>query len=365
MSRRKGRRERRELQRNKNKKEYKIEDIADNSILYESFKSSSKGVMFKESVQRYRLNLLFKNYELKQKMLNDEDIRKGLIEFMRNDRGKPRKISSIHFAERIGQTALCRYILQPGFFKKLIKENSASQKGKGTLFAAKLLIQHLREFSKKHDSGYILLIDFKKYFENISHEQVLKFYEENIKDERLKNFCERFVTIYEKGLGLGSEVSQFNAIIYLNKIDHYIKSRFKYYGRYMDDSYIIHDNKEELKDFLEELKSLYSELKIILNEKKTTIIPLNRHFHFLKTRHKLTENKKIIKKPCRSCIVRERRRLKRQLKLYEKGVLSLEHIKISLASWRGSMVHRHARKSVYETEKIFNNYIKAMEEKKK
>lgn len=365
MSRRKGRRERRDLKRNKNNKEYKIGDIANNSVLYESFKLSSKGVMFKESVQRYRLNVFFKNYELKQKMLNDKDVRQGLIEFVRNDRGKPRNISSIHFSERIAQTAVCRFILQPRFFKTLIKENSASQKGKGTLFAAKLLEKHLREFYKKHDSGYILLIDFKKYFENIDHGKVLEFYDKYFKDEILKNLCKRFVTIYPKGLGLGSEVSQFNAIIYLNKIDHYIKSNFKYYGRYMDDSYIISENKEELENFLEELKILYSDLKIVLNEKKTMIIPLNQHFTFLKTRHKITESKKIIKKPCRSCIVRERRRLKRQLKLVLKGILNISHIKISVASWKGSMLHRHARKSVYEVEKIFNDFIKTMEEDKK
>lgn len=363
MSRRKSRRERREQKRNKNKKEYKIEDIANNEVLYKSFKLSCKGVMFKESVQRYRLNVLFKNYETKQKMLNGEDVRRGLIIFKRNDRGKPRDISSIHFPERVVQKSVCSYFLQPKFFKTLIKENSASQKGKGTHFAAKMLIQHLREFYKKHDSGYILLIDFKKYFENIDHEKVLGFYEKNVKDERLKNLCNSFVTIYEKGLGLGSEVSQFNAIIYLNKIDHYIKSKFKFYGRYMDDSYIIHNDKKELENFLNELRGLYSELKIVLNEKKTIIRPLEQHFPFLKTRHKITKTKKIIKKPCRSCIVRERRRLKRQLKLVTRGVLKISHIKISVASWRGSMLHRNARKSIYEIEKILENFIKIKEEK--
>lgn len=357
MSRRKARRERREQRRNKNKKDFKIEDVANNAALYESFQKASKGVMFKESVQRFRLNLFFKNYELKQKMLKGEDIRQGLIQFMRNDRGKPRFIQSLHFANRVALKSLCLNVLQPGFFKSLIKENSASQKGKGTLFAAKLLEQHLREFYKKHDSGYILLIDFKKYFENLDHDVILKFYKKNIKEPRLYKLCQDFITVYDKGLGLGSEVSQFSAIIYLNKIDHYIKSRFKYYGRYMDDSYIIHDNKKELQAFLKELENLYSELKIVLNEKKTIIMPLEQHFQFLKTRHKITKTKKIIKKPCRSCIVRERRRLKRQLKLVLKGILSISHIKISLASWRGSMLHRHARKSIYETEKIFNNFL--------
>lgn len=365
MSRRTARRERRELKRNKNKKEYSIEDIATNAALYEGFKKSAKGVMFKESVQRYRLNVFFKNYEAKQKLLNGKDVRQGVIQFIRNDRGKSRFIQSLHFAERVIQKTLCLNVIQPKFFKSLIKENSASQKGKGTLFAAKLFEQQLREFLKKHDSGYILLIDFKKYFENLDQNIILKFYEENISDPLLRRLCQSFITIYEKGLGLGSEVSQFNAIIYLNKIDHFIKSVFEYYGRYMDDSYIIYEDKQELELLLEKLKKMYSEIGIVLNEKKTKIIPLSQPFTFLKTRYFITDSNKIIKKACRSCIVRERRRLKRQFKLVLKGVLNISHIKISLASWKGSMLFRHARKSVYEVEKLFNNFIKTMEDNKK
>ena len=87
----------------------------------------------------------------------------------------------------------------------------------------------IREFLKKHQAGYILLIDFTKYFENIDHDKVIEFYKKNFKDERLVNYFIQSIKCYDKGLGLGSEISQFNAIIYLNTIDHYIKSRFKYY----------------------------------------------------------------------------------------------------------------------------------------
>ena len=364
MSRRKARRERRNIKRNLKKQQHTQEDIATNQSLYTSFEQSCKGVMFKESVQRYRLNLFFKNYDAKQRLLNGEDVRQGVIKFMRNDRGKPRFIQSLHFAERVIQKSICLNVLQPQFFKSLIKENSASQKGKGTLFASKLFEKHLTKFLKKNKVGYILLIDFSKYFENLDQDIILKFYEKHIQDPRLCKLCQSFITIYDKGLGLGSEISQFNAIIYLNEIDHYIKNRFKYYGRYMDDSYIIHDNKEELTLFFEELKKLYSEIKIIVNLKKTKIIPLNQNFTFLKTRYNITQTGKIIKKPCRESIVRERRRLKRQFKLVLKGVLQLSHIKISLASWRGSMVHRHARKSIYEIEKLYNAFVKNMEGRK-
>lgn len=210
----------------------------------------------------------------------------------------------------------------------------------------------MREFLRKHGKGYILTIDFSKYFENIQHQPLIDFYNKNLTDEKVKNMLTGFISAYDKGLGLGSETSQFNAILYVNKIDHYIKHHFKYYGRYMDDSYIIHSDKKELENFLEELKVLYSDYKVVLNPKKTKIFSFKQHFTFLKTRHKITDEK-IVKKPARSCIVRERRRLKKQIKLHEKGVLTFEQINRSFVSWRGSMKHRNARKSVFEMEKLF------------
>lgn len=353
MSRRTARRERRQAKRNQNKENFTIKNIITNANLYKSYKKSSKTVMFKESVQRYRLNVFFKNYNTKQKMLKGEDIRQGVIKFTLCDRGKTREIQSLHFAERVAQATICTNVLQKGFFKTLINENSASQKGKGTTFASKLIEKHITDFLKHYDTGYILVIDFSKYFENINHEKVYEFYDKNIKDELLNKFCKSFVSVYDKGLGLGSEVSQFNAIVYLNAIDHIIKQRFKYYGRYMDDSYIIYHDKEELLKFFEELKNYYSDLKIILNLKKTKIIPLTQYFTFLKTRYKVS-GKKIIKKPCRSSITRARKRLKRLGKLYNANKLDFETITQSFYSWVGSMKHRHARKSIYKMEQIYN-----------
>lgn len=357
MSRRSDRRQRRQEKRNKNKKEYTIEDIASNDALYKSYKKSCKTIMFKESVQRYRLNLLFKNYESKQKLKAGKDVRQGLISFKRSDRGKTRDIDSIHFAERVIQTALCTNVLQPGFFHKMIKENSASQKGKGTVFASKLFEQHFREFLRKYKAGYILLGDFSKYFENIDQETVINFYKENIKDPILQQLCINFVTIYKKGLGLGSEVSQFNAIMYLNEVDHWIKSKYKYFGRYMDDFYIIHHNKEELEQTLSKLLEMFTELKVVVNTKKTKIIPITQPFTFLKTRYLFIDGK-LVKKPHRSCITRQRRRLKAQYRLFLKGVLQKIHIDRSFISWVGSMKRRHARKTIFEMKKYYNQALK-------
>lgn len=342
------RRKRKDLKRQTETED--LNKLASLENLYKAALSSFKLVFWKQSIQRFRLSLLFRIHQARKDILNGKDIRQGFICFRIFERGKKREIQSLHFYERFIQKWLCKYVLLPKFGKSLIKENSASQKGKGTTFASKTFEKHLREFLKKHDTGYILTVDFSKYFENIKHEPLIQFYNDNFQDERLKSLLIKAVTAYEKGLGLGSEVSQFNAIIYINKIDHFVKNHFKYYGRYMDDSYIISENKEKLQEFTKILFQKYEEMGIVLNFKKTRIVPLTQHFTFLKTRYKIA-GKKIIKKPCRSSITRTRRRYKGMMKLYKQGIMTKEEILRSYVSTQGSMKRRNARRSMYKIKK--------------
>lgn len=349
MSRRSKRRERRELKRQKPPEH--IEQIANLQSLYNACKKCSRLVRWKQSVQRYNINILFKIYESRNDLLAGKDIRKGFSKFYISERGKTREIQSLKFSERLIQSLICSEILMLRFAPSFIKENTASQKGKGTLYASRLFEKHLRDFLRKYKTGYILTVDFRKYFENIQHQPLIDFYNSKLADEKVKNLIVGGITAYKTGLGLGSETSQFHAILYVNKIDHFIKNNFKYYGRYMDDSYILCEDKEKLKEFLKILKEKYFELGIIVNENKTRIVPLTQHFVFLKTRYKIGENNKIIKKPCRSSITRARKRFRRMIKLYNAGIMTKEEIWRAFISWRGSMIRRNARKSVYKIEK--------------
>ena len=62
---------------------------------------------------------------------------------------------------------------------------------------------------------------------------------------------------------------------------------------------------------LERLEVIYSEYGIVINKKKTKIVDLKHGFTFLKTHFYITETGRIIKKPCRDSITRERRKLKK------------------------------------------------------
>ena len=367
MSRRQKRYERRMQKRAENKQNKVSKNLCFDAVcnfesLFTSAFKAAKGVRWKISVQRYLLSVLTNTIRLERRLEKQKDVRQGFIKFVINERGKLRNISSVHFKERVVQKALCTYALSPVITRSLITDNGASQKGKGTLFAIQRLTNQLRKYCRKNgNNGYVLLIDFKSYFENINHEKLKEVIRKFFEDNNILKYSDDFIDAFgEKGLGLGSETSQIGAIVFTNDIDHYIKEqlKIKIYGRYMDDSYIVLPSKNALQDILERLKIKYSEFGIRINEKKTYITDLKHGFKFLKTRFYITETDYIIQKACRESIVRERRKLKKQAGLYNKGILTLKDINASFQAWLGSLKYKNAKKSVKNMlllyDKLFN-----------
>lgn len=361
MSRRKNRYNRRALERKNSKAQFiskydNFENIASYEALFEAAQTASKGVSWKASVQRYLLNILVNTHNMRTDLTSGKDVRKGFICFDINERGKVRHIRSVHFSERVAQKSLCKNVLMPALSHYLIMDNGASQKGKGTKFAIDRLVEHLRWHYRRYGKeGYILLIDFKSYFDNINHDKVKEYYRKYFKDVRILKLTDSFVDAFgDKGLGLGSETSQIHAVCYPNEIDHFIKDQcgVKCYGRYMDDSYIISESKEFLIELLNKLKEKYADLDITVSPKKTFIADLKHGFTFLKTRFFITDTGKIVRRPCPIAITRERRKIKRQLELHKKGLLPAKDILASFTSWSGSVKYKNAFWAVVGMKKL-------------
>lgn len=361
MSRRKNRHERRNAKRKKKKEYLKQYDNYKNVVgfkpLYKSAINASHGVSWKASVQRFLLGILFKVARKKRELHIFKNVVQGFIEFFLNERGKIRHIKSVHFDQRVTEKSICSNAMTPVLTHGLIHDNSASQKGKGTHFAIERLTNFLHKYYRKYGcEGYVLMVDFKSYFESIPHESIKALFRKNFTDENIIKLADMLIDAFgDVGLGLGSETSQINAIIHIDKIDHYIKEieRIKGYGRYMDDSWFIHTDKEVLKDLLRRIEIKYQQAGITLNKKKTCIRKLKSGFTFLKTKFYLTETGKVVRKPCRKRITSERRKLKKQAKLYQQGLVEIDDITQSYNSWRGSMQYRTARKTVYNMDKLF------------
>ncbi len=340
--------------------------VASPGALLQAHLESRRGVLWKASVARYEANMLKYSAMQSRELYSGKYQCKGYYSFSIIERGKRRDIHSLHYSDRVLRRSVCTNALVPILSHNLIYDNGASLKGKGVSFSADRCETHLHRYYNETGSneGYIVVIDFKNYFGNIPHDKLCLHIDRYIKDNKLNALAKSFVhssnpykSDADKGRGLyiGPEDSQIFAIAFPNQIDHTIKDqwRHKYYNRYMDDGYDIFRTKEEARYFLKKLFEEYEKWGIIVNPKKTQIIKLSHGFTFLKTKYFLTETGKVIKKPDHSAIVRERRKLKKQKRLYDKGEMTLEQVSQSYMSWRGSMKTRDAYRSIHSMDQLF------------
>ena len=86
------------------------------------------------------------------------------------------------------------------------------------------------------------------------------------------------------GLIIGDLMSQVYSNVYLSKFDNYITEtlQFKHYGRYVDDAYIMSNNKEELEMLIPKMITFLKEkLGLTLHPHKTKIVNMWSGFTFL------------------------------------------------------------------------------------
>lgn len=355
-----------------------MKNISDLNKLYRAYLESKRGSSWKPQVQMYEMDYLAKLVATSNELESPTYYARKGSSFIVNERGKQRNIRSNPFSDRVVRRSLCDECLTPTLRQYLIHDNGASLPGKGISFTRRRFEQHLHEFYRKHgNEGYILLIDFSKYYDNIQHQKLRDKIKKYIKDEEilwlfdkvLENFkidvsylndelyskCldmkfdgdkqsklnPKYLTgekFMEKSLAIGDQVSQICSIFFPAEIDNYCKivRSIRFYGRYMDDSYIISDDKNFLHEMLNEITKIANKLGIFINEKKTRIMKLNQPFTYLKLRYKLTSTGHLVKRINSQAVTRERRKLKKYRGLVNDGRMSLEDAKTSFKSWYGS-----------------------------
>lgn len=334
--------------------------------------------MWKPQIQMYEMDYLAKLVATSNELESHTYYARKGSSFTIHERGKQRNIRSNPFSDRVVRRCLCDDFLIPTLRRYLIHDNGASLTGKGISFTRRRFEQHLHEYYRKYgNEGYILLIDFSKYYDNIQHQKLKSRIKRYIKDEEILWLFDRVLDNFKidvsylsdelyskclnmkfdgekqsrldhkyltgekfmhKSLAIGDQVSQICSVFFPTEIDNYCKivRSIRFYGRYMDDSYIISNDKKFLHEMLNQITKIASELGIFINEKKTRIMKLNQPFTYLKLRYRLTSTGHLIKHVNPQAITRERRRLKKYRRLVDNGRMKVEDTKASFKSWYGS-----------------------------
>ena len=329
-------------------------EIYDGNALHDAFLKSRKGSAWKPQVQKFRMNYLTELASISTDMKNRTYTFSPTSEFILHERGRVRPVVGEQIRDRVAEHSLCDEFLTPLVRPKLVYDNGASLEGKGIDFTRNRLLVHLRKYYAEHktNDGYILLIDFSKYYDNILHDRLLEMYSDIVYNDTAFWFIEQVLKQSEvdvsymseeefencldvlfnsldyfalghevrtgekfmkKHLNIGSQPAQSSGILYSTPFDNYIKivKSEKYFGRYMDDSYVIHRDKEHLQELLKELVGVAESLGITINMKKTRIVPLSSYWRYLQIQYSLTDTGRVVRKINPKRLTAMRRKMKK------------------------------------------------------
>jgi len=363
------------------------EIVCDANNLYSAYLASIKSSKWKERNQKFAMNYLRHIFEIQSDLQNRTLSNSPAQEFTLHERGRIRPITSIPIKDRIVRHVLCDEILMPVIRNHVIYDNCASLKGRGMSQQRKRFEIHLRKYYKKYgNEGWILLGDFSKFYDNIPHdrakEELLKLFDHDefltwlldlifdgfkidvsyMTDEQYANCMEDVFNKNEyrkidkdlltgekwmaKSVNIGDQLSQIIGIYYPHKIDNYVKTvrAQKFYGRYMDDWYIMSPDKEELIDLLTHIEEIAKELGIHINMKKTRIVKISSVYKFLQVKYSLTEDGTVIRRMNPNRVTDMRHRLKKLAKKIESGEREYKCAEEMFRSWMGSFYKLMSRR---------------------
>lgn len=318
-----------------------FEKVIDFENMYRAYRRSMCGKGYKKSAAKFNVMALEGIHALIEQLKNKTYRISPYNEFKVYE-PKERIIQTTSFKDKVVQHSLCDNVLLPRLQEVFIYENCAGQIGKGTLFGLDLLKQHMQAFYKRYRrEGYILKCDVSKFFYNISHEPMKDMIRYYFKDPDICRICELFVDSTEgPGLPLGNQINQGFALLYLDGMDKLITRELgiEFYGRYMDDFYLIHPDREYLKYCLEVITAFLETLDLKLNG-KTQIFPFRHGLNYLGFHTYITETGKAIRKVKNQNKRNAQRKYRRMAKLVAEGMLPREKLEASKNAYYNHISH--------------------------
>lgn len=323
--------------------------ICDYENLYKAYKKAKCGKKFNGSSAKFQ-TMSLEGLHLLKEQLENQTYRMNPYNEFKVYEPKERVIKSCSFKDKVVQHCLCDNILYPRLESEFIKTNYAGQKGKGTHFGMDCLRDQMLDFYKVNGlNGWILKCDIKKFFYQIDHEILKDIVDYHFPDEYAKWLNHLFIDSTDGlGLPLGNQVAQVYALLMLNGLDRFITGELgiKLYGRYMDDFYLIHQDKEYLKRCLDCIKEFVDSIGLSLNG-KTQISPFKNGILFTGFHHYITKDGKYIRKLTGSNKRKIRKKIKTWVHLVKSGRMAEKKFYEKYNAWKNHALHGNCVKLCY------------------
>lgn len=162
--------------------------------------------------------------------------------------------------------------LEPAL-KRIGEFQYASIKGRGITKGKEIISRWV----KNRDMRYFVKLDVRKCFESINHDLLIEFLEKHMKNEKLIWLIKALISSFERGLSIGSYLSQYLCNLYMSILYHYIMEELYKTRRgkrvnlvrhcliYMDDILMIgsqrRDMEKEVKQVIKKVKEMGLEIK--------------------------------------------------------------------------------------------------------
>jgi len=288
--------------------------------LFQAYFDARKNKRNTANAIAFEKNLETNLFELYEEIINYNYQPKPSICFMVNKPVK-REIFAADFRDRVVHHFIYNYI-SPIFEKTFINDSYSCRKGKGTHYGIKRIDHFIRSCSENYTKDcYILKLDIQGYFMSINKNLLFKKVKSTLLKNRLKITFDLQLIFYllektifnnpvencrikgkksdwdglpaskslfkvskKSGLPIGNLTSQLFGNIYLNELDHFVKHDLgiKYYGRYVDDFVLVHENKQYLIGLIPKIrKFLHSKLSLQLHPDKIYLQHFNKGVSYL------------------------------------------------------------------------------------
>lgn len=323
-----------------------FEKVTDFHNMYRAYRRARRGNGFKKGAARFDAAAL-DGVQTLIRQLQTKEYRVSPYSEFKVYEPKERVIQTTSFKDKVVQHCLCDNVIMPRLEKVFLYDNCAGQKGKGTLFGLDRLSIQMQQFYDRYGfNGYILKCDIRKFFYSISHEQLKDIVEYHFGyDPDVLWLCNLYIdSTPGKGIPLGNQINQGFALLYLDGMDKLIKHELgiEFYGRYMDDFWLIHPSKEYLRYCLDVIREYLKTLDLELNE-KTQIFPFKNGVNYLGFHTYISKNGKPIRKLKNQNKRNAQRKFIKMAKLTAAGKLTPEKLQASYGAWKNHISHGNCK----------------------